>query len=480
MMDTVSVIIAPQTDPRVRNRIAYTLTEISARIGICLRIMDEPLSDERPCIYYGTAGTSSALHVLFDMACWDGTGIFHVAGESNKRPLWGNRTTTTVDKVDLLGGVFRLLTLADEVGVPDAQRDRRGIFMSTALPKGRLKQAQSPLVEHLCMELSDRLKSRFPYLPAWRPIWPTSHVVSLTHDTDCLSFSYWQEIVYNSIKAMVRRNPIDARLAVAGLNPLRWGRNNPFCAFETWFRYSEQRALKSAFYLFHRVRARRDVNDCRSTVFSSTVDWALLRRIYDHGHEIGIHPSIHSKDTPGEFEKIKQDVESRLEREVIGVRHHYWAIDWRRPYNTWRDHLRAGYRYDSSIAWRDIPGLRAGTCLPYQAYDFDSEKPLDFIVVPCAVMDGHIMANHDRIKERARIADELLGRIAAVGGVSVLNWHTETACNDFRYKGYIDILSQLIDNVTRRGAPTTMTPAAIAAFWRNRTIQFGAHERAPT
>ena len=72
------------------------------------------------------------------------------------------------------------------------------------------------------------------------------------------------------------------------------------------------------------------------------------------------------------FERIKQDVEERLERKVLGVRHPYWAIDWRAAWRTRRQHERAGLSYDGSIAWRDLPGLRAGTSMPYRPYDLEN------------------------------------------------------------------------------------------------------------
>jgi hypothetical protein len=45
----------------------------------------------------------------------------------------------------------------------------------------------------------------------------------------------------------------------------------------------------------------------------------------------------------------------------------------------WRQHERAGFSYDGSIAWRDIPGLWAGTSMPYRPYDLDNERPFDFV-----------------------------------------------------------------------------------------------------
>jgi hypothetical protein len=445
------------------------LEEVGARAGLRFRLSTNPIPENRPAIAYGLPAPSVGLNIPFDEACWTGADQFHTINGGHERPLWCNAKVTDPDEVDLLGGVFRLLTLADEAAVPETMRDRRGIFTSIALPAARMAQAQMPLAEYLVIELVDRLKQRDPaLLPQW-PRWPGDRrsALSLTHDTDCLSFAFWREVVYNAAKGLIGRNAVFAKLVIDSISPNKWGRKNPFNGFAAWRHFSETRALKSCFYLFHRGRAPRDLNDCRATVFTSDADWAMLRELHDAGHEIGLHPSIHAKDTPGEFEGIKQDVEERLARAVLGVRHHYWAIDWRAPWRTWRQHERAGFSYDSSIAWRDIPGLRAGTSMPYRPYDLDNERPLDFVVVPCAIMDGYVVAG-PRAAQHRKDARALLKRISEVGGIAVVDWHTEAACNRYQFRGYVDALSDLLDTAACGTVQAAMTPGEAAAYWRRR------------
>jgi hypothetical protein len=465
-MNSIWILIRPELPSSTIRRIAYTLVEIGARSGLRFRLSTAPDVANGPRVAYGVPPASGTVYVHLDEACWSGGGEFHSVTGAGGRPLWCNAGTRSPDDVDLLGGVFRLLTMGDEASVPETMRDRRGIFPAAALPPARFAHAQLPLVEYLVLELVARLERTYPGLSAQAAVRCAEALsaIALTHDADCLSFAFWQEAAYNSVKIVTRPHPVFVKLVLQSLLVRNWGHKNPYHGFQHWRRFCEERDLKSCFYLFHRVRARRDLNDCRATVFTSGVEWQALRDLCDEGYEIGLHPSIHAKDSPGEFECIKQEVEEQLQRKVLGVRHHYWAIDWRAPWRTWRRHAEAGFLYDSSIAFWDIPGLRAGTCMPFRPYDLDNDRPLDLTVVPCAVADQHVVEEltGERHDNGAR---KLLSRIADVGGIAVLDWHTESGCNRYQYRGYVDALSDLIAT----GSPVaTMTPGHAAALWQRR------------
>jgi hypothetical protein len=159
------------------------------------------------------------------------------------------------------------------------------------------------------------------------------------------------------------------------------------------------------------------------------IDWELLRRIADEGWEFGLHAPINAKEDLDEFLWGKGFIEERLDRPMFGVRHHYWSIDWRQPHLTYRKHVNAGFRYDMSIAWRDIPGFRAGTTLPYRPFDPDRNEALDLYVVPTAIMDGHVISGPDGENQAIESIADVVDKVRQAGGILVLDWHTEVACN---------------------------------------------------
>jgi hypothetical protein len=120
-------------------------------------------------------------------------------------------------------------------------------------------------------------------------------------------------------------------------------------------------------------------------------------------------------------------------------------------------------------------GARAG--LPYYPYDLDNERPLDLVVVPCAIMDGHVVVEPGDV-QRESDARALLKRISDVGGIAVVDWHTEATCNRYQFRGYVEALSDLFDTAAGGAVRAATTPGGAAAYWRGRlaahTSELGA------
>jgi peptidoglycan/xylan/chitin deacetylase (PgdA/CDA1 family) len=191
------------------------------------------------------------------------------------------------------------------------------------------------------------------------------------------------------------------------------------------------------------------------------------------GWEFGLHPAIHVKDAASGFEAARAWLESRLGHSVAGLRHHYWALDWRDPTATHRRHQRAGFRYDSSIAWRDRAGFRAGTALPYHPFDPVAGRALDLLEIPCVLMDGHVLeadigGTRTDLSTAVGAGREVADVVAAVGGMLVTNWHQEVAFNRGHTRGYMAALGRLLEPL--QGSPDVWvaTPHEVCAHWTRR------------
>ena len=74
--------------------------------------------------------------------------------------------------------------------------------------------------------------------------------------------------------------------------------------------------------------------------------------------------------------------------------------------------------------------------------------------------------------ERQSGAQALLKRISDVGGLAVVDWHTEAACNRCQFRGYVDVLSNLLDAAACCTVQAATAPGEAAAFWRRRVAAY--------
>jgi len=468
-------VLAPEP---LRARARYALGELALRWGLPLRFV----APERAHVVYGGEPASvppGALHWPCEPALYDAATSGAPARDPSGRPLW-LASGADAARADLVAGAYRLLALLDEQGVAESQRDRRGIFPTNALPAPRRAVLDEPMVEHHAAALLERALAHRPALAASIvPRWPNGArwAIALTHDVDAVHLGAPAEIATNLAKRVLRGSREHGALAALGLRHLGRPLANPFFTFEAWREWESRRGLASAFYVFHRPHGTRaDVNDCKSSLATIAAPWEALRAIHDRGWEFGLHPSIHCKDTPGAFAAARSWLEARLERPVAGLRHHYWALDWRDPVRTWREHERAGFGYDSSIAWRDRAGMRAGTALPYAPFDAGRGEPLRLLELPCVLMDGHVLLADARgtrrsVEEAVRDGRALAGRVRACGGALTLDWHGETAFDRLHLAGYLETLGRILEPWLGGPDVWCATPAAIVAHWRERAAR---------
>lgn len=446
--------------PEVR----YTLGEVSARLGIHLRPTLDP-ADGPPALVYGLPVDDSTPVVPYDDRCYSPDELHAAVGTP---AVWVPATAPRLPVPDLFGSVFRLLARLDECGVADKARDRRGVFLTDALPAARRNTHATPLVENGVAVLRGLLPAAA--VSSATPLWPGGRkwAVLLTHDTDALRLSAASEVVYNAVKAVTRRDGVRARMFFEGLARRRALAEDPLFGFPEWRRALDEVGVRSAFYLFVRRKVRRDLNDCRSMVTDPEMDWGLLREMADDGWEFGLHPSIHAKEDIDEFLLGKRFVEERLGRPIFGLRHHYWALDWTAPYLTYRKHVNAGFRYDLSMAWRDVPGFRTGTSLPHTPWDPGRRRGLGMYAIPTAIMDGHVI-REDGLEGSARRGIEVLSRIREVGGVATLDWHTESAVDRLAYTGHRTVAEHLLRWVIEAGDAWITTPWELTTHWHQRS-----------
>lgn len=460
-------------------RAEHVFRFFSAQWGIPVTVSRDQPGMERPDIFYSSNdqyGHEGVVHLPFNENLYDA----ECRCESVRRGdyhLWSRQGDGAGD-IDVVAGAYRLLTFLDERQVPREARDGRGTFFSHDLPAARQQTAQLPLADDHARYLWQRLTEVRPGLAqAPLPKWPggKKYAIAVTHDTDAVSLGAAKELGTNLAKVLLRRDRVFLDMVMSGLRYVGRPTENPFFGFPLWREFENSRQFRSCFYLFAKVvPLKRDINNCKSSVVEQRIDWDVLKRMAAGGWEFGFHAPIDPENRLYSFVEGKRWIEEKLGTAIYGLRHHYWALDWARPQATFQKHIDAGFRYDTSIAWKDVTGFRAATCHPFRPFDPERNQSLDIYEIPTCLMDGHVIKKPDDVSGAVAEGLAVVRQVKEQGGVAVLDWHTETACNDYNYRHYTTVLHHILEPLLEAGDAWVATPWEIAQHWQHRTRKLEA------
>jgi peptidoglycan/xylan/chitin deacetylase (PgdA/CDA1 family) len=457
----------------------YVFRFFSALWGIPVAISRYYYGAEKPDVLYSSNHQHryhGAVCIPFDERLYD-AGCQCESVQHDGHTLW-SRPDADSSSIDVVAGTYRLLTLLDERQVPAEARDGRGTFFSHALPVARRRTARLPLADHHARYLLQQLtKVRADLAQVAIPKWPggKKYAIAMTHDTDAVSLGAVKELGTNLAKFLLRRDRVFLDMLVSGLRYIGKPTENPFFGFPLWREFEASRQFYSCFYLFAKVvPLKRDINNCKSSVVEQRIDWDILRRMAASGWEFGFHAPIDPENKLDAFVAGKQWIEEKLGTPIYGLRHHYWALDWTKPQVTFRNHIDAGFRYDTSIAWKDITGFRAATCHPFRPFDPEQDKPLGIHEIPTCLMDGHIIEDPDDVSVAVEEGLGIVRQVQQQGGVAVLDWHTETACNAYNYRNHLTVLRHILEPLLEDGDAWVTTPWEIARHWQRRSVELEA------
>jgi hypothetical protein len=327
---------------------------------------------------------------------------------------------------DLLGMAAWILTRCEEIGTPHA--DEFGRFPAEASHAFRHGYLQRPLVDEWFEWLARVIAMRWPTAVARRP----SFAFQLTHDVD--------EPARYSFRPAARLMPALVADALRGAPPgvlwrglVRRGARlrqldprDPYNTFDWLMRESESRGLRSAFnFICGRTNPIRDAD----YEIEHPAIRALLRRVAQRGHEIGLHPSFGSYLSPGiiasEARRLRRVCDSEnISQNVWGGRMHF--LRWAMPVTLlgWEE---ASMQYDGTLGYAQQPGFRCGTCFEYPAFDPVSARPLALRLRPLVAMDGSVTADCylglGYGEEAYKCFAGLRDACRSLGGTFSLLWH---------------------------------------------------------
>jgi hypothetical protein len=321
-----------------------------------------------------------------------------------------------------LDEVFGLLTLAHE---RDAERDEHGRPRPPPVPPG-------PRVAELAEELGRRLgQRRRGYRGGER------FLVALTHDVDLLGAGGVRTALRKLGGGVLRRSRGHLREGSAFLVDVLAGRDP---AYPLGRILEAEEGRRSTCFFLARQEDRHDGYPER---YQPALPGAL-ERTTAAGLEIGLHASYRAREDEGTVAE-----EADLLDRPQGLRHHYLRSA---PGRLAAELRQAGLRYDSSIGWPSLPGLRAGTPYPYRLWDPERREPGGW-ELPLVLMDATLFEPHylglgaGQAFERAVSA---LEPVAEHGGAAAILWHPPSH-HPRLSPGYDRLYRRLLDWIDDQG-----------------------------
>jgi hypothetical protein len=317
-----------------------------------------------------------------------------------------------------LDEVFALLTLAHE---RDAGLDHHGRPLPPASPPG-------PRVAEIAAGLG---LQRHGYPGGER------FLVALTHDVDLLGGGGLKTAARKLAGSAAHRSRRRLGEAAAFTVDAARGRDPDYPLDELL--QAERGRGSTCFFLTR----QDDPHDGYPERYAPALARAL-RRTRTAGLEVALHASYRARERPGAIAE-----EARPLAGAQGLRHHYLRSD---PPRLAAELRTAGLRYDSSIGWPSLPGLRAGTPYPYRLWDAEHREPGRW-ELPLVLMDA-TLAEERYLGLDAESAYETavatLEPVAEHGGAVAILWHPPSH-HPRLSRGYDRLYVRLLDWIEERG-----------------------------
>jgi hypothetical protein len=346
--------------------------------------------------------------------------------------LWGRAPLLSANDVDLLGGIFFLLTRYEELVIKT--RDAHDRFPAAASLAVRAGYLHRPLADEYAEVLWQLLLGLAPGLTRGA----RAFRFSPTHDVDVPT-----DLIRHSLPAVGRRLAADIlkrrSLATARETLTRsrdWRRDPVFC-FDWMMNVSERHGFHSSFNFLAGATDRRDPG--------YDVTHPQLRRLMHditaRGHRIGLHGSYGSFADAAIIVRERKRLEAAAGVKVTTGRQHY--LHFRAP-DTWAAWNHAGMLEDSSVGFADHAGFRCGSSHSFNVFDLESARELALREHPLIAMEVSLLdpeyqglSPEDAYGEAASLIDAA----RQFSGEFVFLWHNDNLVSDMHRDLYVRLLN---------------------------------------
>ena len=408
------------------------------RSDYCVRIPGQPGEIRLPDSFFlqnEDLWLTDAMLPMHSLNSWDSKGI-NIGNkfEVSRMPVLfgaaiapGSTDTNSVSiPIDIFGATFFMLSSYDEL--VSGRRDKHDRFLGKDSVAHKHRFLDRPIIDQYVEVLWLVMKELWPALERKQRI---GRVV-VTCDVDVPfdprannAIALLKGVLVHTLRGQGLQSGLELFRNYGARNSENY-QHDPCYTFD-WYMSKCEKANRAATFFF--------ISD--NTAGSLDGDYnihdpkilSLLRSIVQRGHNIGVHGSYNSYQSVFQIklerEKLNSAlVEAGINYEVEGNRQHYLRWDSSKT----PEYLdEAGYAYDTTGSYADLPGFRYGTAKPFPMWSWKNGRTLNLVQRPLICMECSVMAKRymglGHSEEAYSTMHKLKARALAFGGDFTLLWH---------------------------------------------------------
>lgn len=258
----------------------------------------------------------------------------------------------------------------------------------------------------------------------------------VTHDVDApLRYTSWKSGLVEIVRDIsVRKSPVLAcKNVFLKLKSILKISKDPYDTFDFLMKLSDKHGLKSFFFFMAKGNTHFDN---RYSLDNPKIK-ALIDRIKQKGHFIGIHPTYNSYNDVNQFTKEKNELQKASDKTCVNFgRQHFLRFEAPITWQIWEDN---NMKWDSTLSYADREGFRCGVCYEFPVFNFLTRKELNLYEKPLIVMEGSFATYQKHISKQEMI-DRIVNlqkKVRKYNGSFVILWHNSSFNTPFwnKYKG---------------------------------------------
>lgn len=162
-------------------------------------------------------------------------------------------------------------------------------------------------------------------------------------------------------------------------------KEDPYWMFDKFLEIEKKYNIISSYYLL------LDDNE-KIMKYNYKLLLKLLKKLNARNNEIGFHAGIETSNNSVKLENELENFKKLTNKEKVslGCRQHYLKFDVK---NTWDIQYDAGIKYDTSLAFPERVGFRAGTSKPFKVFSLERNIELDLWEIPLTAMDVTLLGS---------------------------------------------------------------------------------------
>ncbi len=335
--------------------------------------------------------------------------------------------------IDIFASSFFMLTRWEEIAISEKDDYKRFVCSNSLAQK--YKFHQRPVVNEY-VEMLWQILLNMGYVGGRKQL---NFSILPTHDIDFLfKFPSFKKFIKTFAGDILKRR--DLKMATYTLKSYFFMRRNktkdPYDTFDYFMNISEANNLKSRFYF---IAGKKGEADVKYNFLQKNVE-EILKRIKNRGHIVGIHGGFSSYNDIQQFDN-ELDRFSKFNVAPKEGRQHFLRFENPKTWNIWNE---SGLNYDSTMAYANTSGFRAGTCLEYPVFDVVKRQKLGLRERPLIFMETASRKSYPNKEDFFEHLQNLKNVVKKYNGQFVFLWHNSNL-NDYGWEKYKDIYPEIFE-----------------------------------